>query len=111
MKDYLKELGSAITICDEDNRIVYMNDKSAETFKKYGGRELIGSDLLDCHPGDSGNKLQELITQEKPNVYMIEKEGVKKLIYQAPLFRNGEYDGFFEISIVLPEEIPLHHRG
>jgi len=111
MKDYLKELEVAVTISDKDNTIVYMNDASVKTFEKYGGVELIGSDLLDCHPGDSNRKLRELIESQRSNTYMIEKNGRKKLIFQAPVFENGKYDGFLEISIPLPEDLPLFNRG
>jgi len=110
MKDYLKELEVAVTISDSENRIVYMNDKSVDTFAKYGGDELLGKDLLDCHPGESRSKLEELIEDVRSNVYMTEKDGKRKLIYQAPLFENGKFDGFFEISIPMPEDIPVFQR-
>ncbi len=111
MKDYLKELGIAVTISDRDNKIAYMNNKSSETFKKYGGSKLIGSDLLDCHSGEAGRKLKELFNNKASNVYIIEKEDKKKLIFQTPIYQDGEYDGFMAISIPLPEEIPVYKRG
>jgi hypothetical protein len=42
----------------------------------------------------------------RTNVYTIEKNGAKKLIYQAPWFRDGEYRGFIELSLEIPFEMP-----
>ena len=42
----------------------------------------------------------------KPNVYTIEKAGVKKLIYQAPWYRGGEYAGVVELSVEIPFQMP-----
>ena len=40
------------------------------------------------------------------NAYTIEKGGVKKLIYQAPWFEDGEYRGLVEVTLVLPDVLP-----
>ncbi len=39
------------------------------------------------------------------------KTGVKKLIFQAPWTENGEYRGFLELSLVLPQMMPHFIRG
>ncbi len=39
------------------------------------------------------------------NVYTIEKTGRKKLIYQTPWYRAGEYAGFVELSLEIPWEM------
>lgn len=45
MEDYewAKGMNCAVTVCDADGIIVYMNDKSRETYKKHG--DLIGKSL------------------------------------------------------------------
>ena len=78
------ELPVAITVCDIKGTILEMNKKSAESFAKEGGYELVGKNLFECHSQESVNKIHELITKEKTNIYTIEKNGIKKLIYQAP---------------------------
>jgi hypothetical protein len=40
------------------------------------------------------------------NVYTIEKAGVKKLVYQAPWYKDGRYSGVVEISFEVPFELP-----
>jgi hypothetical protein len=83
-----------------------MNEKSAATFEKYGGKELLGKSLLDCHPEPSKSKLIGLLENQAMNAYTIEKNGIKKLIYQTPWYVDGKFSGFVEISLPLPEELP-----
>jgi len=84
-----------------------MNDKSAEVFAKYGGYELIGRDLNNCHNPHSQKVIASLLAENKSNAYTIEKNGQKKLIFQSAWQdHNGQAAGLVEISIVLPEDMP-----
>ena len=103
---WVRELGVAVTVCDRDGVIVEMNDRSAATFEKDGGRDLVGRSLLECHPEPSRTKLVELLKTRRTNAYTIEKDGVKKLIYQTPWFQDGEVRGLVELSLVVPFELP-----
>ena len=100
--DWVKEFPAAITVCDEDGIILEMNDKAAKTYEKDGGRKLVGSNMLDCHPEPARTKTEVLLAAREKNVYSIEKNGIKKLIYQSPWYRNGEYAGFVELSLEIP---------
>ncbi|MBF0361890.1 MAG: hypothetical protein HQK49_12815 [Oligoflexia bacterium] len=102
----MKELGCAITICDRDGIILYMNDLSKKTFAKSGGEQLIGTKLCDCHPEPARTKLMEMLASGKGNSYTIEKNGIKKMIYQTPWFKDGEYSGFMELSLPIPYQMP-----
>ena len=108
--DWVKEFPSAVTVCDKEGRILYMNERSADTFKKKGGLKLIGTNVLDCHPEPSKTKLKEMLENGKSNVYTIEKNNVKKLINQSPWYREKKYAGFVEISIEIPSELPNFQR-
>ena len=103
---WVKEFIGAITVCDSNGIIVEMNDKAAESFREEGGEKLIGTNLLECHPEQAKTKLKQLMERRDVNVYTTEKNGVKKLIHQAPWYLNGEYRGFVEISLEIPREIP-----
>jgi transcriptional regulator with PAS, ATPase and Fis domain len=103
---WAKEFPGEITVCDAAGVILEMNDRAAKTFAKDGGRGLVGSNLLDCHPEPSRSKLQEMLAAGKPNAYTIEKGGVKKLIYQAPWYEDGQFRGLVELSFVLPDALP-----
>ena len=59
-KDDIMELGAyfksiidqdraAVVICSLDHKIIYMNPAAAANYHKYGGAELLGKSLLDCH--------------------------------------------------------------
>lgn len=103
--DYLKGIQAAVTVCDGEGIIRYMNERSAEVFTADGGASLIGSSLFDCHPEPALTKLKELLEHQRTNVYTIEKNGKKKLIYQTPC--EG---GLMEISIELPETMEHFQR-
>lgn len=44
------------------------------------------------------------------NTYTIEKNGVKKLIYQFPWEDKNGFAGYVELSMELPEKIPHFKR-
>ena len=45
--EWAEELNVAVTVCDTQGIVVYMNSKAAKTFSKDGGKELIGKSLMD----------------------------------------------------------------
>ncbi len=55
-------------------------------------------------------KLLEMLTQHNTNAYTIEKNGVKKLIYQTPWYDNDAFAGYVELSIEIPFEMPHYIR-
>ena len=109
--DWVLKFPGAITVCDREGVILEMNERSVTTFESDGGRALIGRNVLDCHPEPSRSKLAALFENGKTNVYTIEKNGVKKLIYQAPWYRNGERAGIVEFSLEISFELPHFVRG
>lgn len=104
--DWVKEFPGAVTVCDRDGRIIEMNEKACNTFAKDGGAALVGKNVLDCHPEPARSKLKALMAEQKKNAYTIEKNGVKKLIYQSPWYEDGKYMGFVELSLEIPFEMP-----
>ncbi|RQV99287.1 diguanylate cyclase [bacterium] len=103
--NWSSELPLAITVCDKDGVILEMNQRSIETFENDGGAELLGTNVLDCHPEPSRTQLADMLKHQTKNIYTIEKNGVKKLICQTPWYEQGEYKGFVELSIELPGEM------
>jgi transcriptional regulator with PAS, ATPase and Fis domain len=94
-----KELDAVISVCDTEGIIIEMNDKAIRHFSKYGGGDLIGSNLLDCHPEPSKSKLKELMQTQGSNTYISENDKRKRLISQKPWYQDGHYAGFIEIQI------------
>ena len=105
-KPWVREFPGAITVCDPRGLILEMNDLAARSFQEQGGAALIGSNLLDCHPEPSRSKVAQLLQTYQPNVYTIEKQGVRKLVYQTPWYVAGQYAGFVELVLELPADIP-----
>lgn len=109
-KAWLDSLDAAITVCNKQGKIVYLNDKAASKFSKYGGFELLGRNLFDCHSKSSGDTIQNMLDKRQTNIYTIEKAGIKTLICQKPVFEKKKFYGIMEIAVDLPSETPHHIR-
>lgn len=51
----------AVVICSMEHEIIYMNPAAISRYAKSGGRELIGSSLLDCHSPKSRERIKEVL--------------------------------------------------
>jgi len=107
---WVKGFPAAVTVCDTEGRILEMNDRSLEVFAADGGAALLGANVLDCHPEPSRTKLAGMMKDRRTNVYTVQKNGKKKLIYQAPWHKDGVYAGFVELSLEIPLDLP-HVNG
>lgn len=106
--DWAKGTNCAITVCDRDCRILYMNDKAKSVFAKHG--DLIGENLMNCHNERSQGIIRHLLESGGMNAYTIDKNGVKKMIYQTGWKLNGKVEGLVEISMEIPAELPHYVR-
>lgn len=109
MIKYFEEADVAVTICDKEGRIIEMNKQSREVNLK-PGQNLIGCQVLDCHPEPARSLLKHLMATEEKHVYTITKGDKRKLIYQIPWYEEGNYAGFIELSMVIPSEMPHYVR-
>jgi PAS domain-containing protein len=104
--EWFEQLPCAVTVCGKDYTILYMNEKAAEMNSKDGGKALVGKNLMDCHPPEARKKTRKIMASDRPNVYTIEKKGVKKLIFQGQWKKGGRTAGLVELVIELPENMP-----
>jgi hypothetical protein len=111
ISDYFMGFPSAVTVCDTEGTIVYMNLKARHTFSPGGGFPLEGKSLFDCHKPESVAKIREIMRTGLPNSYTIEKAGKRKLIHQSPWYDGESIMGLIEISIELPEVLPHFVRS
>ena len=105
MNDWKEDVNFAITVCDADFKVLEINQKAAKTFAKDGGKALIGTSLMNCHPEHAREKIKQMMAGARTNAYTIEKNGVKKLIYQTPWYKDGKAAGLVELSLELPAEM------
>ena len=110
LPDWAMKMNCAVTVCDADCKIIYMNEKSRNTFAE-GTDRLIGTNLMECHPEHAQKTILRLLAEGGVNAYTIEKLGKKKMIYQTA-WRNADgcVGGLVEISMVIPEDMPHYIR-
>ncbi len=109
--DFIDKLDGAVIVTDSEGRLSYMNEKAVRQYEKDGGAALIGRKLSDCHSERSNQIIEEMIRTRKNNVYTIEKNGKKKLIFQTPWISGGEFKGLVELSLEIPFDMPHFVRG
>jgi transcriptional regulator with PAS, ATPase and Fis domain len=103
--DWAKSVNYAVTVCDADANIIYMNAKSRETNSH--GADITGRNLKDCHKPESWETIKRLIATGGTNIYTISKKGQEKLIYQTVwLKEDGTVGGLVETSMVIPPDAP-----
>jgi hypothetical protein len=109
-KTWMKSLPMNLIVCDKDFVITEMNQQAMERYAAEGGSKLIGKSLLDCHNPESREKIKKIAENCQPNVYYVNKNGVQKLVFQAPIVRNSAFYGLVELVLTLPKDIPLVNR-
>ena len=112
LTDWAKAFPGAVTLSDLDHRIVYLNDKAAATWADKGGKALLGTDLHACHNERSREIIDRLLAEGGTNVYTIEKQGQKKIIYQSTWKdAEGKLAGLVELSLPIPMDMPHYIRS
>ena len=102
-------MNCAVTVCDTEGVILYMNEKARATYIRHGN--LIASNLFGCHNERSREIIRRLLADGGTNVYTIEKNGVRKMIYQTAWRVDGVVGGLAEISMEIPAEMPHYIRN
>ena len=101
-KSVLEADRAAVVICDLEHTIIYMNPVAIERYAKWGGKDLMGKSLLNCHNEKSremNQKVVEWFKNSKDNniVYTFFNQKENKDVYMVAL-RNEEGDliGYYE---------------
>ena len=117
-KSLIDEDKCAVVICDITHKIIYMNPSACENYSKWGGAELIGKNLLDCHNRKSGEMICRIVEwfqeskahnrifthyNEKQNkdVYMIalrDEQGALIGYYEKHEYRNRETGKIYDFE-------------
>ncbi|MCM1113522.1 MAG: PAS domain-containing protein [Muribaculum sp.] len=106
----------AVVICNLEHEIIYMNPAAVERYHKRGGAKLVGQNLLDCHNGESGERIKQVAAwfaesvehnrvytsyneKENKDVYMValrDEDGALIGYYEKHEYRNREEGAFYQ---------------
>lgn len=100
--EWYKELNCGITVCDSHGNIIYMNDKAI--LLKHG--DLTGKNIFECHNPNSCEIICHLLETGGQHIYTIEKNGIRKLLYQSAWKEQGVVKGLCEFMVELSGPIP-----
>ncbi len=106
---WAEDIEAAVTVCDKEGIVIYMNKRSRETFNREG-ESIVGHSMIPCHNERSKAIIHEMLNKDVPHCYTITKKGRKKMIYQTPWRLDGEVKGLVELSMVIPEDMPHYNR-
>jgi sensor histidine kinase regulating citrate/malate metabolism len=104
--EWVKEYPGGITVCDSRGIILELNKRAVESLSAEGGKKLIGTNLMGCHPEPARTKLKRMMKNRQTNVYTVQKGRTRKIILQTPWYKKGKYRGFVEVSLPITGKIP-----
>jgi len=97
--DLLGSLRVAVTIADEEYRIIFMNDLAIEHYATRGGEALVGSDLFECHSTESQAVLHWMYARYRAGDL-------------APTrYREAKGDGLWRSTVMIPWVVEGRFRG
>lgn len=108
LPDWALGMNCAVTVCDIDGVVIYMNEKALATFASHG--DMRGRNLIPCHNERSQSIMRHMLASGESNAYTITKHGKRKMIYQTPWRVDGKIAGLVEISMEIPAEMPHYDR-
>lgn len=94
-KSVLEADRAAVVICDLEHIIVYMNPAAIKNYEKWGGKALLGKNLLDCHNEKSRIMIKKVLdwfraSKENNLVYTSYNEKENKDVYMVALRNEAE---------------------
>ena len=94
-KSVLEADKAAIVICDLDHKIIYMNPAAINRYEKWGGKNLMGQSLLNCHNDKSREMIIKVLDWFKASknnniVYTSYNEKENKDVYMVALRNSAE---------------------
>lgn len=101
-KSVLEADRAAVVICDLEHTIIYMNPVAIERYSKWGGKELMGKSLLNCHNEKSREMIIKVIDWFKASkdnniVYTFFNAKENKDVYMVALRNDdGNLIGYYE---------------
>ena len=101
-KSVIDQDRAPVVICDLNHVIVYMNPVAEKNYEKWGGADLVGKSLMDCHNEKSREAIEKVVEWFKESVennivYTFYNEKQNKDVYMVALRNDtGELIGYYE---------------
>ncbi len=106
--DWIHHYPLAVSVCDQQGVIIAINRLAAEHYSRWGGMDLLGQSLFDCHPETVNVQLRRMLNEQSANIYYKEKQGQRKLVHQYPWYDDaGGFAGLVETVVPLAQEVPV----
>lgn len=92
----------AVVICNLQHEIIYMNPAAVSRYENYGGVNLLGKSLLNCHNDRSRQMIKKTISwfeesRENNIIYTFHNEKENKDVYMVALREeDGTLIGYYE---------------
>lgn len=101
--EMLNHLHAVIVMVDADMKISWINEVGARNYERFGGQDIIGTSLLDCHQPENHARIQAMFedfrTQKLPGLAMERLlEDRRKHIAYLPSYEDGKFSGCLEIQ-------------
>ena len=100
-KSVLDQDRCAVVLCNLQHEIVYMNEAAAVNYAKWGGKELLGKSLLNCHNVHSNEVIKQVVdwfavAEDHNIVFTHHNPKQNKDVYMVALRENGKLIGYYE---------------
>ncbi|MCR4703376.1 MAG: PAS domain-containing protein [Saccharofermentans sp.] len=101
-KSVLEADRAAVVICNLEHTIIYMNPVAIERYAKWGGKDLMGRSLLNCHNDKSREMIMKVLewfkaSKDNDLVYTFYNEKENKDVYMVALRNDyGDLIGYYE---------------
>ncbi len=101
-RSVLEQDRAPIVLCDLEHTVVYLNPAAACHYTRYGGADLCGRSILDCHPAPARDKLLAVVawfaeSREHNMVYTFRNDVEQKDVYMVALRdQEGCLIGYYE---------------
>jgi hypothetical protein len=96
---WVKKFPAEVMVSDSDGIILATNNHAEALFADDGGSDLLGRNLLDCHPDPAFTKLEGMLENRSINCYFNTGHGEKSFIFQSPWYTDGRYSGLLKFRL------------
>lgn len=101
LKSVIDQDRAAVVICNMEHEIIYMNPAAISNYSKWGGENLLGKSIMDCHNPESRVKIKSVVdwfeADESHNImFTYHNENQNKDVYMVALRDEGRLIGYYE---------------